>query len=530
MAPRPKPNRHISLPSLDVPRSRSVSDRSDRSDGTSSQQSGEPSTQPAWKRASKPKVRTGCISCKKRHVKCDERKPHCLKCDNMNIDCEGYVQPKPSKAVSRAERLLLPKAGPAPLLAKSTVNSEFQPAGVQPPLLLSPGLGFEIGDDDGCIGAYARALIDLTNDYPWITSADRPWWPASVVNRHHQAALSHHSKALSYLRQDIEVNGVDSRTTMAVTLLFIVFENTQGTTMQLAVSYARGSSSANIPFPHCKSAYHLLLDEDDLPTDEENVPNEYTIQATTPHSFQHAHAILETILPSLGKFYAKAVWHNLHSSYEFDEDDMTREQALHLAKVRGFGNLVIALKAAETDGAQLQGLSFMTMHHQVATIFLSSCLDRTETTYDHFTSQFEEIVSEARQYFRLPAMGNKSGFTNENGLLPLLSFVVAKCRVRRTRLAALDMIRRSTWREGPWDGTSLSNAMDGLMKLEGQMPFEDQSGYVDDFFDCVPPPESRYTWTNIFWDFERRQMTMEYTKILPNDQGEFEKVKCVMSR
>jgi hypothetical protein len=31
------------------------------------------------KRASKPKVRTGCISCKLRHVKCDERKPACLK-------------------------------------------------------------------------------------------------------------------------------------------------------------------------------------------------------------------------------------------------------------------------------------------------------------------------------------------------------------------------------------------------------------------------------------------------------------------
>ncbi|KAF6808147.1 C6 zinc finger domain protein [Colletotrichum musicola] len=46
-------------------------------------------------RASKPKVRTGCVTCKKRRVKCDESKPSCGNCAKRRIPCEGYHQHEP---------------------------------------------------------------------------------------------------------------------------------------------------------------------------------------------------------------------------------------------------------------------------------------------------------------------------------------------------------------------------------------------------------------------------------------------------
>lgn len=46
------------------------------------------------------KVRTGCITCKKRHVKCDEAKPSCGNCLKARGHCEGYVV-KPAKGSSR---------------------------------------------------------------------------------------------------------------------------------------------------------------------------------------------------------------------------------------------------------------------------------------------------------------------------------------------------------------------------------------------------------------------------------------------
>ncbi|KFY70251.1 hypothetical protein V499_09323 [Pseudogymnoascus sp. VKM F-103] len=45
-------------------------------------------------RASKPKVKTGCLTCKIRHVKCDESKPHCTRCLSTGRVCDGYSPPR----------------------------------------------------------------------------------------------------------------------------------------------------------------------------------------------------------------------------------------------------------------------------------------------------------------------------------------------------------------------------------------------------------------------------------------------------
>lgn len=49
------------------------------------------------------RVRTGCITCRKRRVKCDEGKPFCFRCRSANFICEGY---KPRQRVSQDGSLL----------------------------------------------------------------------------------------------------------------------------------------------------------------------------------------------------------------------------------------------------------------------------------------------------------------------------------------------------------------------------------------------------------------------------------------
>lgn len=58
---------------------------------------------PKPSRASSHRARTGCITCKRRHVKCDEARPHCSNCRNGNRVCEGY-------AVTAAKRARVPSA------------------------------------------------------------------------------------------------------------------------------------------------------------------------------------------------------------------------------------------------------------------------------------------------------------------------------------------------------------------------------------------------------------------------------------
>lgn len=47
-----------------------------------------------FKRSHHSKTTNGCLTCKKRHVKCDENKPECIRCTTSGRECEGYVARK----------------------------------------------------------------------------------------------------------------------------------------------------------------------------------------------------------------------------------------------------------------------------------------------------------------------------------------------------------------------------------------------------------------------------------------------------
>ncbi|KAL3482765.1 hypothetical protein BJX62DRAFT_100761 [Aspergillus germanicus] len=64
-------------------------------------------------RASKPKVRTGCITCKIRRVKCDEGKPSCSRCLSTGRKCDGYAPPEPGPGAPLALRPVAPSASAA---------------------------------------------------------------------------------------------------------------------------------------------------------------------------------------------------------------------------------------------------------------------------------------------------------------------------------------------------------------------------------------------------------------------------------
>ncbi|KAL6917429.1 hypothetical protein FSST1_008924 [Fusarium sambucinum] len=71
-------------------------------------------------RRSSSRARTGCATCKKRHVKCDETKPSCLNCLKWRGSCDGYADASapPSEATATEQR---PR--PATSRSKPSTNS-----------------------------------------------------------------------------------------------------------------------------------------------------------------------------------------------------------------------------------------------------------------------------------------------------------------------------------------------------------------------------------------------------------------------
>lgn len=54
------------------------------------------------------RVRTGCLTCRKRRVKCDESKPICKRCIKANVICDGYQKkrfiPSPKPAITTPQQ------------------------------------------------------------------------------------------------------------------------------------------------------------------------------------------------------------------------------------------------------------------------------------------------------------------------------------------------------------------------------------------------------------------------------------------
>ncbi|KAL2443840.1 hypothetical protein ABEF95_013578 [Exophiala dermatitidis] len=54
---------------------------------------GDRASDAAKKSAAKRRTKTGCLTCRKRRIKCDEGKPSCRNCIKSKRECAGYVQP-----------------------------------------------------------------------------------------------------------------------------------------------------------------------------------------------------------------------------------------------------------------------------------------------------------------------------------------------------------------------------------------------------------------------------------------------------
>ncbi|CZR55417.1 uncharacterized protein PAC_05304 [Phialocephala subalpina] len=82
----------------------------------SEEEQGVMAEQLARKRAAKPKTRSGCVTCKRRRVKCDETKPRCNRCKRFGTECEGYSDV--SAPVRRKPAVILPWNKKSMLLPK----------------------------------------------------------------------------------------------------------------------------------------------------------------------------------------------------------------------------------------------------------------------------------------------------------------------------------------------------------------------------------------------------------------------------
>lgn len=80
------------------------------------------------------RVRTGCITCRHRRKKCDERKTTCLNCEKANIVCEGYTRRQTWQSLAARKKASDATAN----IAQGDVSAGSSPSGLQYALDLVP--------------------------------------------------------------------------------------------------------------------------------------------------------------------------------------------------------------------------------------------------------------------------------------------------------------------------------------------------------------------------------------------------------
>ncbi|KAH9893691.1 hypothetical protein F4778DRAFT_290880 [Xylariomycetidae sp. FL2044] len=213
------------------------------------------------KRASRPKVRSGCVTCKKRRVKCDEGKPACHNCVRLELVChyEAPKEPSPPRQppprrraaplVALQQRAILPapksnqevsvpwipyQSAWGKLNSVEVAYFDFYRDNIAPymgradfwlrSVMRSSLESTCIRDLVAAIAALAQAIPAAPEGYKF--SARNTNW----VNEHHSTAIRYYTDALAKYRAQLsqEPTTLPPRLILMVNFLLMTFEGMQG--------------------------------------------------------------------------------------------------------------------------------------------------------------------------------------------------------------------------------------------------------------------------------------------------------------
>ncbi|KAI0858789.1 hypothetical protein F4860DRAFT_526704 [Xylaria cubensis] len=407
------------------------------------------------------KVRSGCITCKARKVKCDEARPECLRCRTSARICGGYRAPPPGSFSWNSLLQIRPSTIPC-----SVANNNAELRGLDffrcivAPALTNP-LGNSFWKYTVCQLAvqepatrYAVLAIGSLYEHFDLSSDDAP------TSNEYLSAVRYYNKALRHVATS---EHLDAEIILRISILFICIE------------FLRGNAIAAIK--HCRHGIHILDSIEQASPDTSAIihhlsifpfffgatPSDFPALRITKHPSDH--------LPDLPRAVETLDCLMSESTRLVRAFDPYRLGIIDMAEVpcslittqhelardldtwhTQFSSLIQDSKSNDENQGLLRILE---MRWNVCKIWVHIASHQDEMFCDTFRDEFERIVQLAREEAasRISHGSQKiSVFKFEMGLSPLLHFVLLKCRFLQVRLEALELLRTlSCARESLWD-------------------------------------------------------------------------------
>ncbi|KAI1138593.1 hypothetical protein F5Y05DRAFT_404278 [Hypoxylon sp. FL0543] len=533
---------------------------------------------PIKRRANHSKVRTGCVTCKKRRVKCDETKPYCGRCQKSGYVCGGYEDPNakrrgdapPSSVTCMAKRSnnllksLQPRAIDAaqqlpvdllipPSLTPSYLEERDAPFFERFRAQISIDISSWCGGDywkrvlsevlqDDCIRYAALALAAMLIAAERCSYPSNPSTVALMQCKEGQLALQYYMTAISLCRKQL-LGGLTNdviRSNLTASFFFSMIEILQGnmaTVDQIMVNGAmliRNAVKAKTPCGRpmvtwdqqlisMKGGFDKLTIMWGLSPFFHGQREVYT--ASTP-SGQYAQMPEKdkptsfirncwTVFQNEVGLFLLGVRCGKVVSQEYMET-VILQKSKFLAKLRQWMPVIDAVLEREKNTSAYYPLSIMKASALAFTTFLNCFLDRSDVTYDLHLPTFIEIIHICQRFIpKKPPAHLK--FSLDVDIFPLVSFTVTKCRDQKTRQLALKIFREVTYRQIFWNNQGMLKSLEALVDLENRG--RDKRGFV--------PSSSRYFFVGSEWDFERRQMMATFVPVtsVATDSGDMTTVR-----
>lgn len=165
--------------------------------------------------------------------------------------------------------------------------------------------------------------------------------------------------------------------------------------------------------------------------------------------------------------------------------------------------------------------------HRTAVIFLNTCCNHDQVSYDQYLPEFAQIVSLAASIIQYHQHSQGHGGLRvafDIGIIQPLNFLALKCRNRRLRREAIALVEQAG-REGVWDGVTMAAILRWVVSQEEEnlMPYE-KGADVD--VDEVPLERDRFHQLKV--TFHRRRRRVELKGMRRLDVGDGGVWECVM--
>ncbi|KAI9707845.1 MAG: hypothetical protein M1820_004451 [Bogoriella megaspora] len=514
-----------------------------------------------------PKVKTGCITCRIRRIKCDEGKPNCQRCESTGRKCDGYTrqpQDPPSTAAAAGwsgTALMLPGRSQQSPSVLTTGISEQIPMSVEENRSLEYFRIRTIPQLSGFFDSrfWNHYILQTINHQPAIRHAaialgalhERFEAEDPLILRSNQDkleggfALQQYVAAIGKLVDPVFKQGQQALdVALTACILFTCFETLRGhhgsamghiasgiNMLRELSSEAASNTDKPVTFfissaPHVPhNTLRILFSRFDSQSIQMGIcTGDYTIaqpENTEPGFHEHIPSVFNSLTEARNSmdYHERQVnffFHTLgYDGYENEEALASRRE--HINK---FASWITALDAfvqqqqgqGNTSWTErdIQAMKLLRVRHATYASMLAVTDLSNEMQWDASLPWFTHIIDLASEI----AESTKNDFTLNGKLVPLFSLengftaalfqVARKCRDPSIRRRAIALMRSQPRQDGVWDGTLASRVAERLVQIE-------EDGLNVQRCEDVPR-EVRVLDLDLEFDMQGKKATLIYSK------------------